>query len=194
MDGDARGGAALSLRQVTGKPILFLGTGEKLDGLEVFDAGRLAGRILGMGDVVGLVERAQQAVTTDEAERLAARMRKSEFTLEDFLEQLRSVRRMGPLEDLVKMIPGAPKQALERMGPAKDQLKRYEAILLSMTLKERRLPRVLDGSRRRRIAAGSGTSVQEVNRLLKDFEQARTMMKALKQGPRGLAALRGRMR
>ena len=194
MDGDARGGAALSLRQVTGKPILFLGTGEKLDGLEVFDAGRLAGRILGMGDVVGLVEKAQQAVTQADAEKLAARMRKSEFTLEDFLEQLRSVRRMGPLEDLVKMIPGAPKQALERMGPAKDQLKRYEAILLSMTLKERRLPRVLDGSRRRRIAAGSGTSVQEVNRLLKDFEQARTMMKALKQGPRGLAALRGRMR
>jgi signal recognition particle subunit SRP54 len=194
MDGDARGGAALSLRQVTGKPILFLGVGEKLDGLEVFDAQRLAGRILGMGDVVGLVEKAQQAVTQGEAEKLAARMRKSEFTLEDFLEQLRSVRKMGPLEDLMKMLPGVPKQALEQMGPAKDTLKRHEAILLSMTLKERRNPRVLDGSRRRRIAAGSGTSVQEVNRVLKDFEQARTMMKALKQGPRGLAALRGRMR
>ncbi len=194
MDGDARGGAALSLRQVTGKPILFLGVGEKLDGLEVFDAQRLAGRILGMGDVVGLVEKAQQAVSQGEAEKLAARMRKSEFTLEDFLEQLRSVRKMGPLEDLMKMLPGVPKQALEQMGPAKDTLKRHEAILLSMTLKERRNPRVLDGSRRRRIAAGSGTSVQEVNRVLKDFEQARTMMKALKQGPRGLAALRGRMR
>lgn len=194
MDGDARGGAALSLRQVTGKPILFLGVGEKLDGLEVFNADRLAGRILGMGDVVGLVEKAQQAVSQSDAEKLAARMRKAEFTLEDFLEQLRSVRKMGPLEDLMKMLPGVPKKAMENMGPQKDQLKRHEAILLSMTLKERRLPRILDGSRRRRIAAGSGTTVPEVNRLLKDFEQAKVMMKALKQGPRGLAGLRGRMR
>ena len=194
MDGDARGGAALSLRQVTGKPILFLGVGEKLDGLEVFDAGRLAGRILGMGDVIGLVEKAQQAVSQGDAEKLAARMRKSDFTLEDFLEQLRSVRKMGPLEDIVKLLPGMPKKAMEQMGPAKDTVKKHEAILLSMTLKERRNARILDGSRRRRIANGSGTSVQEVNRMLKDFEQARTMMKALKQGPRGLAALRGRMR
>jgi signal recognition particle subunit SRP54 len=194
MDGDARGGAALSLRQVTGKPILFLGVGEKLDGLEVFSAERLAGRILGMGDVVGLVERAQAAVSVSDAERLAARMRKSEFTLEDFLEQMRSVRKMGSLEDLVKLLPGMPKNAMEQLAPQKDKVKRYEAILLSMTLKERRLPRLLDGSRRRRIAAGSGTSVPEVNRLLKDFEQARMMMKALKKGPRGLAGLRGRMR
>ena len=194
MDGDARGGAALSLRQVTGKPILFLGVGEKLDGLEVFDAGRLAGRILGMGDIIGLVEKAQQAVSQGDAEKLAARMRKSDFTLEDFLEQLRSMRKMGPLEDIVKLLPGMPKKAMEQMGPAKDTVKKHEAILLSMTLKERRNARILDGSRRRRIANGSGTSVQEVNRMLKDFEQARTMMKALKQGPRGLAALRGRMR
>ena len=194
MDGDARGGAALSLRQVTGKPILFLGVGEKLDGLEVFSAERLAGRILGMGDVVGLVEKAQQAVSAADAEKLAARMRKSDFTLEDFLEQMRSVRKMGPLEDLVKMLPGVPKQAMEQLAPQKDKVKHYEAILLSMTLKERRSPRLLDGSRRRRIAAGSGTSVPEVNRLLKDFEQAKMMMKALKQGPRGLAGLRGRMR
>jgi len=194
MDGDARGGAALSLREVTGKPILFLGVGEKLDGLEVFDGARLAGRILGMGDVVGLVERAQAAVSASDAEKLAARMRKSEFTLEDFLEQLRSVKKLGSLEDIVKMLPGVPKGGMEQLGPQKDKAKRYEAILLSMTLKERRAPRLLDGSRRRRIAAGSGTSVQEVNRLLKDFEQARVMMKALKQGPRGLAALRGRMR
>jgi signal recognition particle subunit SRP54 len=194
MDGDARGGAALSLRQVTGKPILFLGVGEKLEGLEVFDGNRLAGRILGMGDVVGLVEKAQQAVSAADAEKLAARMRKSDFTLEDFLEQLRSVRKLGPLEDLVKMLPGMPKQAMDQIMPQKDKAKRYEAILLSMTPKERRNPRVLDGSRRRRIAAGSGTSVPEVNRLLKDFEQTRTLMKALKQGPRGLAALRGRMR
>src|SRR5580765_7537624 len=194
MDGDARGGAALSLRQVTGKPILFLGVGEKLDGLEVFSAERLAGRILGMGDVVGLVERAQAAVSESDAERLATRMRKSEFTLEDFLEQMRSVRKMGSLEDLVKLLPGLPKNAMDQLAPQKDKVKRYEAILLSMTLKERRLPKILDGSRRKRIAAGSGTSVPEVNRLLKDFEQARMMMKALKQGPRGLAGLRGRMR
>jgi signal recognition particle subunit SRP54 len=194
MDGDARGGAALSLRQVTGKPILFLGVGEKLDGLEVFSAERLAGRILGMGDVVGLVERAQAAVSQADAERLAARMRKSEFTLEDFLEQMRSVRKMGSLEDIVKMLPGLPKNAMDQLAPQKDKVKRYEAILLSMTLKERRLPKIIDGSRRKRIAAGSGTSVPEVNRLLKDFEQARMMMKALKQGPRGLAGLRGRMR
>jgi len=194
LDGDARGGAALSLRQVTGKPILFLGVGEKLDGLEVFSAERLAGRILGMGDVVGLVERAQAAVSQADAERLAARMRKSEFTLEDFLEQMRSVRKMGSLEDIVKMLPGLPKGAMEQLAPQKDKVKRYEAILLSMTLKERRLPRLIDGSRRRRIAAGSGTSVPEVNRLLKDFEQTRMMMKALKKGPRGLAGLRGRMR
>ncbi len=194
MDGDARGGAALSLRQVTGKPILFLGVGEKLDGLEVFNAERLAGRILGMGDVVGLVEKAQQAVSAADAEKLAARMRKSEFTLEDFLEQMRSVRKMGPLEDIMKMLPGMSKGAMEQLAPQQDKVRRYEAILLSMTLKERRIPRILDGSRRRRIAAGSGTSVPEVNRLLKDFEQAKVMMKALKQGPRGLAALRGRMR
>ncbi len=194
MDGDARGGAALSLREVTGKPILFLGVGEKLEGLEVFDAGRLAGRILGMGDVIGLVEKAQAAVSEGEALRMAERMRKSEFTLEDFLEQLRSVRKLGPLEDVIKMLPGVPRDAAEKLGPQKDMMKRYEAILLSMTLKERRNARVIDGSRRRRIAAGSGTTVTDVNRLLKDFEQARVMMKALKKGPRGLAGLRGRMR
>jgi signal recognition particle subunit SRP54 len=194
MDGDARGGAALSLRHVTGKPILFLGVGEKLEGLEVFDAGRLAGRILGMGDVIGLVEKAQAAVSEQDATRMAERMRKNDFTLEDFLEQLKSVRKMGPLEDVLKMLPGVPKDAIEKMGPQKDTMKHYEAILLSMTLKERRNPRLLDGSRRKRIAAGSGRSVPEVNRLLKDFEQARTMMKAFKKGPRGIAGLKGRMR
>jgi len=194
MDGDARGGAALSLRQVTGKPILFLGVGEKLDGLEVFQPDRLAGRILGMGDVVGLVERARAAVDEKEAQRLSERLRRSEFTLEDFLEQLRQVRKMGPLEDLMKMLPGMPKGALAEAKPDNERLKKYEAILLSMTVKERRLPRVIDGSRRRRIAAGSGTTVTEVNRLLKDFDQARTLMKRLRHGPRGLAGLRGRMR
>ena len=194
MDGDARGGAALSLRQATGKPILFLGVGEKLDGIEVFDPSRLAGRILGMGDVVGLVERARQAVDEREAVRLAERARKAEFTLEDFLDQLRQMKKMGPLEEILGMLPGVPKGALDKAKPDLDRFRRYEAILLSMTPRERRLPRVIDGSRRRRIAAGSGTTVPDVNRLLKDFDQARTLMKRLRQGPRGLAGLRGMMR
>jgi signal recognition particle subunit SRP54 len=194
MDGDARGGAALSLRQATGKPILFLGVGEKLDGIEVFDPSRLAGRILGMGDVVGLVERARQAVDEREAVRLAERARKSEFTLEDFLDQLRQMKKMGPLEEILGMLPGVPKGALDKAKPDLDRFRRYEAILLSMTPRERRLPRVIDGSRRRRIAKGSGTTVPDVNRLLKDFDQARTLMKRLRQGPRGLAGLRGMMR
>jgi signal recognition particle subunit SRP54 len=194
MDGDARGGAALSLRQVTGRPIVFLGVGEKLDGLEVFNASRLAGRILGMGDVVGLVEKAHAAVDEKQAARMAEQLRKSDFTLEDFLEQLRQLKKMGPIEDLLGMIPGMPKGALEQAKPDLARVQRYEAILLSMTKKERRLPRVIDGSRRRRIAAGSGTTVTEVNRLLKDFDQARTLMKRLRHGPRGLAGLRGRMR
>ena len=193
MDGDARGGAALSLRQVTGRPILFLGVGEKLDGLETFDPARLAGRILGMGDVVGLVERARQAVDEREAARLAERLRRADFTLEDFLEQLRQVRKMGPIKELVKMLPGVPREALEQARPDTEKLGRYEAILSSMTRQERRSPRVIDGSRRRRIAAGSGTAVSEVNQLLRDFEQARTLMRRLKHGPRGLAGLgRGR--
>jgi signal recognition particle subunit SRP54 len=192
MDGDARGGAALSLREVTGKPILFLGVGEKLDGLEVFRPDRLAGRILGMGDVLGLVEKARTAVDEREAARLSEKLRKSDLTLEDFLDQLRQVKKMGPLEDLMKMIPGLPKAALEQAKPDEGQLGRYEAILLSMTVKERRQPRLIDGSRRRRIAAGSGTSVTEVNRLLKDFDQARTLMKRLRGNPRGLAGLRGK--
>jgi len=190
MDGDARGGAALSLRQVTGKPILFLGVGEKLDGLEAFDPARLAGRILGMGDIVGLVEKARLAVNEQEAAQLAEKLRRSDFTLDDFLEQLLQVKKMGPLEDLMKMLPGVPQAALEQARPDHGRLKRYEAILLSMTRKERRSPRVIDGSRRRRIAAGSGTAVSDVNQLLRDFEQARTMMKRLKHGPRGLAGLR----
>jgi signal recognition particle subunit SRP54 len=194
MDGDARGGAALSLRQVTGKPILFLGVGEKLDGLEAFDPARLAGRILGMGDIVGLVEKAREAVSEDDAQRLAQRMRKSEFTLEDFLEQIRQVKKMGPMEGILKMLPGVNSQMLEQAKPDLDRMRHSEAILLSMTPRERRNPRVIDGSRRRRIAAGSGRSVPEVNRLLKEFEQAKTLMKVLKKGPRGLAALRGMMR
>jgi signal recognition particle subunit SRP54 len=194
MDGDARGGAALSLRQVTGKPIAFLGVGEGLEALEAFDAGRLAGRILGMGDVVGLVEKARGAVSEEDAVRQARKLRKSDFTLEDFLEQLQQIRKMGPIEDLMKMVPGVNRAAIEQSKPDLARLRRYEAIMQSMTPKERRLPRVIDGSRRRRIAAGSGTSVSDVNRLMKDFDQARALMKRLKQGPRGLAALRDQMR
>jgi signal recognition particle subunit SRP54 len=192
MDGDARGGAALSLRAVTGKPILFLGVGEKLDGLETFDPERVAGRILGMGDVVGLVEKARAAVDEEQALRMADRLRRSDFTLDDFLDQLRQVRKLGPIEDLMKMLPGASSKALAQMQPDTSHLGRYEAILLSMTRQERRSPRIIDGSRRRRIAAGSGTHVSDVNRLLKDFDQARTLMKRLKNAPRGLAALRGK--
>ncbi len=194
MDGDARGGAALSLRAVTGRPILFLGVGEKLDGLEVFDPERIAGRILGMGDVVGLVEKARAAVDEQQAIQMADRLRKNEFTLDDFLEQLRQVRKLGPIEDIMKMLPGVNSKMLEQMKPDTSHLKRYEAILTSMTRQERRSPRLIDGSRRRRIAAGSGTHVSEVNRLLRDYDQARTMMKRLKNAPRGLAALRGKRR
>ena len=194
MDGDARGGAALSLRQVTGKPIYFLGTGEKLDGLEAFDPSRLAGRILGMGDVVGLVEKAREAVDEESALKLAEKMRRAEFNLEDFLEQIRQMKKLGPIEDLIGMLPGVPKGALDKIQPDLGRFKRYEAILQSMTVRERRSPRVIDGSRRKRIAGGSGTTVTDVNQLLRDFDQAKTMMKRLKQGPRGLAALRGRMR
>ena len=191
MDGDARGGAALSLRAVTGKPIVFLGVGEKLDGLEVFDPARLAGRILGMGDVVGLVERARSAVDAQEAARQAERLRKAELTLQDFLEQLTQLQKMGPLEELIKMLPGVPQKALQQAAPDGKRLKRFEAILLSMTPGERQRPRIIDGSRRRRIAAGSGTTVTEVNQLLRDFDQARTMVKRLRHGPRGLAGLKG---
>jgi signal recognition particle subunit SRP54 len=191
MDGDARGGAALSLRQVTGKPILFLGVGEKLDALEPFDPARVAGRILGMGDVVGLVERAREAVQEEDAVRIANRLRKAEFSLEDFLDQLRQLKKMGPMEELLKMIPGLSPAMLDQAKPDMGRLRKYEAILLSMTPRERRHPRVIDGSRRRRIAAGSGTVVSEVNQLLRDFDQARTLMKRMRHGPRGLAALRG---
>ena len=194
MDGDARGGAALSLREVTGKPILFLGVGEKLDGLEVFHPERLAGRILGMGDVIGLVEKARAAVDEGDAERLAQKLRKSDFTLEDFLDQLRQMKKLGPMEEILKMLPGVPRAALDKAAPDLGRMKKFEAILLSMTPRERRHPRVIDGSRRRRIAAGSGTTVTDVNHLLKDFDQARTLMKRLRHHPRGQGGRRGGIR
>jgi len=192
MDGDARGGAALSLREATGRPILFLGVGEKLEGLETFDPARLAGRILGMGDVVGLVEKVRATVDEHEAARVAERLKKSDLTLQDFLDQLRQLKKMGPLQDVLKMLPGVPKAALAAQ-PDEKRLHRFEAILTSMTPHERGRPRVLDGSRRRRIAAGSGTTVTDVNQLIREFEQTRTMFKRLRHRPRGMAGLRGRM-
>lgn len=177
MDGDARGGAALSIFGVTGKPIKFVGVGEGLDALESADPVRLAGRILQMGDVVGLVERAQAAVDREEQARMEAKvLGKGAFTLEDFLVTLRQVQRMGPLEDLVKLIPGVGgKLPVDRFDPKR--MKHVEAIILSMTPEERRRPEILDGSRRLRIARGSGRPVAEVNRLLKQFQEMQRFLK-----------------
>ena len=178
LDGDARGGAALSVVATLGRPILFVGTGERLDALEPFHPDRIASRILGMGDVLTLIERAQEQVTVAQAEELQQKLRRAEFTLEDFLTQLRQVRAMGPLDQLVAMIPGlgARARGAEMDGRA---LARIEAMIHSMTPGERRRPEIIDGSRRRRIARGSGTSVQEVNRLLRQFADARKMLKQL---------------
>jgi len=194
MDGDARGGAAISIRSVTGVPIKFLGTGEGLDALEVYDPNRLSSRILGMGDVIGLIEKAEAALDTEVAQRQAERMMAGEFTLEDFAEQLSQVRKLGPIGQLLEMLPGGMGQAARDVDPraAEASLKMTEAILSSMTKKERRNPKVLNARRRRRIAAGSGTQVQDVNRLLKQYREARRMFKTLrKSGMRGLPNLFG---
>jgi signal recognition particle subunit SRP54 len=178
LDGDARGGAALSIRAVTGAPILFAGTGEKLDALEVFHPDRMATRILGMGDVLTLIERAEQAYDEKEALALQKKLRRNEFTLEDFRDQLRAVRRMGAVGDLLNMIPGMKKftRGMD-MSEAESEFKRSEAIINSMTRQERENATLINGSRRRRIAAGSGTTVADVNRFLKQFQQAKKMMK-----------------
>jgi signal recognition particle subunit SRP54 len=190
LDGDARGGAALSVRAVTGKPILFVGTGEKLEALEPFHPDRMASRILGMGDVVSLIEKAQATVHIDDAKRLEQKIRGGSLTLEDFLEQMHQVRRMGPMSQVLGMIPGFRNVAKARDLTVDDgQLDRVEAIIRSMTLGERRHPEIINGSRRRRIAAGSGTSVQEVNQLLSQFKQMRKLMKQMGRG--GLPALFG---
>ncbi len=189
LDGDARGGAALSVRAVTGKPIAFISTGEKLDALETFHPDRMASRILGMGDVLTLIERAEQASTADEQAEMEARMRKGQFTFDDFLSAYRMLRRMGPLQGLLKMIPGAAQQ----MGNAEideDQMKRVEAIVLSMTPRERAIPHLIDGWRRERIAAGSGTTVQQVNQLLEGRKQMEKMMKTMGKG-KGMPGLPG---
>jgi signal recognition particle subunit SRP54 len=190
VDGDARGGAALSMRQITGKPIVFLGTGERIGALEPFHPERVAGRILGMGDVVSLVERAAETVDRDEAEKLAAKMAKGNFDLDDLAGQLRQIRRMGGMGGMLSLLPGVGKLK-KQLGDAnidESIIKRQEAIISSMTKSERRNPKLLNGSRRRRIAGGSGTSVQEINRLLKQYQDMADMMKKMKKlGPKGLA-------
>ncbi len=182
LDGDARGGAALSIRWVTGKPIKFIGIGEKPADLESFHPDRMAGRILGMGDIVSLVEKAQTAVDAESAARFARKAARQELTLEDFREQLIQLKNMGPLDSLLAMIPGM-KGAMKGLQVDENELIGITAIIDSMTVKERRTPRIIDGSRRRRIARGSGRSVQEINRLLNQFEQMRKMMKSM--GKRG---------
>jgi signal recognition particle subunit SRP54 len=179
LDSDARGGAALSLRAVTDRPIKFAGLGEKLDALEPFHPDRLAGRILGMGDVLGLIEKAQEAIDVKQAQQLEERLRQNKFDFEDYLSQLDQMKKMGPLDQVLSMIPGLGDKA-DQLKDAKiddKQVARQEAIIRSMTLHERRHPEILNGSRRRRIAAGSGTTVQEVNKLLNQFNQMRTMIK-----------------
>ncbi len=178
LDGDARGGAALSMKTVTGVPIKFAGAGEKMDDLEVFHPDRMASRILGMGDVVSLVEKAQETVDQKEAEVLAKKMQSADFNLEDFLNQLKQVKKMGSMGSLMKLIPGAGD--IEFGDKEEKQMKRTEAIIQSMTQGERQKPRILSGSRRKRIADGSGVQVREVNALLKQFTQMRKMMKKMK--------------
>ncbi|MDD2200794.1 MAG: signal recognition particle protein [Firmicutes bacterium] len=178
LDGDARGGAALSVRAVTGKPIKFVTTGEKLDALEQFHPERMASRILGMGDVLTIIEKAEEAFNAEQAMKLEEKLRKEEFTLEDFLSQLQDVRKMGPIDQLLGMIPGLNRsRALKGVSVDEKDLARVEAIIRSMTPAERRNPAIIGGSRKRRIANGSGVRVQDVNALLKQFEQTRKMLK-----------------
>jgi signal recognition particle subunit SRP54 len=189
VDGDARGGAALSMRAITGKPIVLIGTGEKIDALESFHAERIAGRILGMGDVVSLVEKAAETADQDEAEKLAAKMAKGQFDLDDLAGQLRQIRRMGGVGGMLGLLPGIAKvkKQLSEANIDESILKRQEAIISSMTKGERKNPKLLNASRRRRIASGSGTSVQEINRLLKQYQDLADMMKKVKKlGPKGL--------
>ncbi len=179
LDGDARGGAALSVVSVTGKPIFFVGTGEKIEALEPFHPDRMASRILGMGDVLTLIERAQEAIGAERAEALQRKLRRGEFTLEDFRQQLREMRRMGPLQGLLELIPGLAQVRGLREELDDRELIRFEAILNSMTPEERQNPALLNSSRKRRIARGSGTTVQDVNRLLKQFEETKRMIRQL---------------
>jgi signal recognition particle subunit SRP54 len=194
VEGDARGGATLSFRAVTGKPILFIGVGEKLDAFEPFHPDRAASRILGMGDVLSLIEKAEKVYDQQQAELLEKKLRKNQFTLEDFQDQLRMIKKMGSIADLMSLLPGGKKlmQGAD-MEEAEKELKHIEAIISSMTKEERRKPEVLNGSRRRRIAAGSGTSVAEVNRFLKQYLEAKKMMRKISQFGPGKIGKMGKM-
>lgn len=192
MDGDARGGAVLSILQVTGAQVHFVGIGEKPDAVELFHPERMASRILGMGDIISLVEKAQEVVDAEKSRKLERKIRKNAFTLQDFLDQLRQIKKMGSLQDLISMIPGVGTQ-LKDVDVDSNALKRIEAIICSMTSAERNKPSLIDGSRKRRISLGSGTSVQDINKLLKQFDSMKTMMKRMNKiaGKRGqMAAMR----
>ncbi|HEY2980956.1 MAG TPA: signal recognition particle protein [Anaerolineales bacterium] len=194
MDGDARGGAAISIRSVTGVPIKFIGTGEKLDALESFDPSRIVSRILGMGDVIGLIEKAEAAFDAQTTQQSAERMLKGQFTLEDWLDQMKQMKKMGPLSQIMDMLPGQYGQAARQADPAEieNSFKLSEAIIQSMTRAERRNPELLNAARRRRIAAGSGVQVQDVNRLMKQFREAQKLIKMMqKTGGKGLPKLFG---
>ncbi|MBK8823885.1 MAG: signal recognition particle protein [Anaerolineales bacterium] len=197
MDGDSRGGAAISIRSVTGIPIKFIGTGEKLDALETYDPSRLSSRILGMGDMIGLIEKAEAAYGEQDMEKQAKqaqKMMKGQFSLEDWLDQMKQMKKMGPLSQIMEMLPGQMGQAARGIDPAlvESSFKQSEAIIYSMTLKERRDPDILNASRRRRIAAGCGMDVQDVNRLIKQFREAQKMMKMFqKTGGKGMGKLFG---
>ena len=186
LDGDARGGAALSAAAVTGCPIRFAGTGEKPEDFELFDAARMVGRILGMGDVMGLIEKVEESFDPAKAAAMAGKMARNEFSLEDYRDQLKQVRKMGKIGDLVRMIPGVPKVKEEDMAHGEGEMKKFVSILDSMTKQERERPEIISGSRRKRMALGSGTKVEDVNRLLKQYEQTRKMMKMMTaQGAKG---------
>ncbi|HZP29085.1 MAG TPA: signal recognition particle protein [Acidimicrobiia bacterium] len=184
LDGDARGGAALSVKEVIGHPILFAGVGEKLEDFEPFHPDRMASRILGMGDVLTLIEKAEATFDAQEAERATEKLRKGQFTLDDFLDQMRQVRKMGPLQNVIAMLPGVPKE-LKNADVDEGELARVEAIICSMTPQERREPTIINGSRRLRIAKGSGTTTADVNALLKQFKMVQQMMKQLTKGGKG---------
>jgi signal recognition particle subunit SRP54 len=191
LDGDARGGAALSIKAATDRPVAFVGVGEKVSDLEVFYPDRMASRILGMGDVLSLIERAEEAFDEKEAEKLAKKMQKNQFTLNDFLAQLQSIKKMGPLESILKMIPGLAPKLPDDFNIDGKALKHVEAIIQSMTHKEREKPEILNGSRRLRISKGCGRSVTEINRLLRQFEDMKKMMKKMSSGqmPKGMKGM-----
>lgn len=194
LDGDARGGAALSAASVTKRPVKFAGVGERIDEFEPFQAERMVGRILGMGDVIGLIERAEQAFDRDSAERMVERLRRSEFTLEDFRDQMAQIKKMGPLDQILSMLPGFSSAAKDiDVEAGEREMKRTAAIIDSMTPRERRDPSVLNGSRKKRVARGSGASVEDVNRLLKQFVQARKLMKSMGGGSKAMRRMAAQM-